>query len=107
MDHIERMHYKRYKQHFADCQTVPGSYNTTEKTISVILPEGRLKPSGVRGERFMGFQLWFCDQNGEEHYCTYRAVCMSNAEKQHRKYCKKNGWRPIDTPEGKEARIFM
>lgn len=42
---VETMLYRRYKQHFADCETVAGSYNKDSKTIDVLLPDGRLKPS--------------------------------------------------------------
>ena len=101
------MPYRRYKQNFADCKTMPGSYNQLDKTIVVIIPEGRMKPSGVRGERFSGYQLWFNDKTGESHYCTYRATCFNNAKKQHEKYCKKNGWIPIEPPEGKADRVFL
>ena len=107
MEHTERMLYRRYKKHFSDCKTVPGSYNELDKTVAVILPEGRVKPSGVRGQRFSGYQLYFRDITGERRYCTYRATCLSNAEKQHKKYCKKNGWVPIEPPEGKAAKVFL
>ena len=48
----KRMRYAQYKKHYADCKTVPGSYDKADRTIEVLLPEGRVKPSGVRGEHF-------------------------------------------------------
>ena len=51
----KRMHYSQYKNHYSDCQTVPGSYDKVTKSVEVILPEGRVKPSGVRGKRFHGY----------------------------------------------------
>lgn len=46
---IEIMKYSRYKQCYADCRTVPGSYDADLKTINVYVPEGRMKPSGCGG----------------------------------------------------------
>ena len=53
----EWMPYKKYKQHYADCKTVPGSYNKFSKMIKVLVPEGRKKPSGVRGQSYS--YIWF------------------------------------------------
>lgn len=39
---IKRMHYSQYKNHYADCKTVPGSYDKESRSIEVILPEGRI-----------------------------------------------------------------
>ena len=47
-----RMKYSQYKKHYADCKTVPGTYDTIEKSIIVLIPEGRMKNSGVRGQRY-------------------------------------------------------
>ncbi len=104
---IESMWYGRYKQHYADCETVPGSYNKALRTIQVIIPEGRKKPSGVRGKSFRGYELWLRMADGKEGYCTYRAVSYDNAMKQHRKWCKENGWTPIDPPPGKIAHVYL
>lgn len=90
------MHYSQYKKHYADCETVPGSYDKVTKNILVLLPEGRIKPSGVRGKRFSGYQIGLTDQDGKHGYCTYRAVSKENAMKQHIKWCKENGWVPGD-----------
>ena len=98
---IERMYYGRYKQHYSDCETVPGSYDKSSRSIEVILPDGRKKPSGVRGKRFHGYQIGLTDQNGKHGYCTYRAVCEENAMKNHVAWCKENGWTP-----GEVERIY-
>lgn len=98
---VERMYYGRYKQHYSDCETVPGSYDKATRSIEVLLPDGRKKPSGVRGKRFRGYQIGLTDQNGKHGYCTYRAVCEENAMKKHIAWCKENGWTP-----GEVERIF-
>ena len=49
---VERMLYRRYKNHFSDCEIIPGTYDKNTKTIEVEIPEGRMKKSGVRGKRF-------------------------------------------------------
>jgi len=91
---IKRMHYGQYKQHYADCETVPGSYDKTSRSIEVVLPEGRIKPSGVRGKRFRCYQIGLTDQNGKHGYCAYRAVSEENAMKRHLQWCKENNWTP-------------
>lgn len=97
----KRMHYSQYKQHYADCETVPGSYDKVTKTILVLLPEGRVKPSGVRGKKFKGYQIGMTMQDGKHGYCSYRAVCEENAMKNHIKWCRENGWIP-----GEVERIY-
>ena len=91
---IKRMPYRQYKSHYADCETVPGSYDIMCRSIEVIIPDGRIKASGVRGEHFRTWQLWFTDVNGQHKYCMYRAVSIGNAMKQHRAWCMQNGWVP-------------
>ena len=54
-DQIVEMPYKAYKTHYADCEIVEGSYNDEWRTIKVIVRAGRMKPSGVRGEHFFGY----------------------------------------------------
>lgn len=49
---IERMLYRRYKRSFSDCKILPGTYHKDSKTIAVIIPEGRMKKSGIRGKHF-------------------------------------------------------
>lgn len=102
-----RMRYAQYKKHYADCKTEPGTYDKDTKSIVVLVPEGRMKPSGVRGQRFHGYQLWLVKPDGKYGFCTYRAVSEENAMKQHSKVCKENGWRPCEPPEGQIARIFL
>lgn len=102
----ERMLYSRYKKHFSDCKMVPGSYDKLSKTIIVLMEEGRMKKSGVRGKSFSGYELYFVDENGEIKYCVYRAVSKENAMKQHEKYCKENNWKPCEPPVGKMAKIY-
>lgn len=79
-DFIWRMPYKQYKEHYSDCETVEGSFekNRFGCFISVIVREGRLKASGVRGEHYSGYEFYFM-QNGKKHRTCYRAVKEENA----------------------------
>ena len=80
-DKIVRMDYKRYKEHYSDCETVKGSYRCDKyspATIEVIVREGREKPSGVRGKRIEPYTL-INDENGRSTW--YYAVCVENAIK--------------------------
>lgn len=83
-DFIWKMPYKQYKEHYSDCETVAGSFERPERgvcTIKVIIREGRLKNSGVRGEHFYGFDFSF-DFEGKNTSCVFRAVSEENARKQ-------------------------
>lgn len=85
-DFIWTMPYKQYKEHYSDCETVTGSYNEHLReremtrryipaTIDVIIREGRLKNSGVRGEHYSGYEV----QNENGMKVVYRAVKEENA----------------------------
>ena len=87
-DRIVTMAYRGYKQHYADCETIEGSYDDEHCTIKVIVRSGRMKPSGVRGERFKGYEL--VNEHGE--HITYRAVCEENALKRAHKEYPDNTW---------------
>ena len=83
-DHIWRMPYKQYKDHYSDCETVKGSYEFDEQRgsfIEVIIRAGRLKNSGVRGEHFSGYQF----RTDDGKLICYRAVSEGNARKQMKK----------------------
>ena len=87
-DKIVTMSYARFKEHYADCETVDGSFHRDNKTgntkIDVIVRAGRMKKSGVRGEHFAGYEIeWF--ENGEKFFSSFRAVSEDNALKQARK----------------------
>ena len=87
-DEIRRMPYKQYKEHYSDCETVNGSFFRDEHTgdsfIKVIIRNGRMKASGVRGEHFSGYEIeWI--EDGKRHVCSFRAVNEDNALKQARK----------------------
>lgn len=87
-DFIWTMPYKQFKEHYADCETVEGSFERHRNrpcTIAVIIREGRLKASGVRGEHYSGYSFLVTD-NGEKVRVVYRAVNEENAEKR----CKKD-----------------
>ena len=79
-DFIWNMPYRQYKEHYSDCETLSNSYSVEFSTIGVIIRNGRLVNSGVRGKHFYGYQ--FCIDG---KVCCYRAVSEENAEKQCRK----------------------
>lgn len=98
-DFVWEMPYKQYKEHYSDCETIYGSYNDhaeeaqhTRKhipaTIEVIIREGRLKASGVRGEHFSGYQM----ENELGQKITYRAVNEDNALKRVQKDFPDHTW---------------
>lgn len=79
---IEIMPYRQYKQHYADCNTIPGSYDAVSKTIKVEIPEGRMKASGVRGQRFRYLHFSGVEiATGRKVSCTVKAITMENARK--------------------------
>ena len=86
-DFIWRMPYKQYKERYSDCETVEGSFERNrrgEAVIEVIIRDGRLKPSGVRGEHYSGYSF-LVTVNGKQVRATYRAVSEANAERRCRK----------------------
>lgn len=94
-DFIWRMPYKQYKERYADCETVIGSYEKTNyypATIQVIIRRGRLVPSGVRGQHYSGYEFFVYLEDGSKIRTCYRAVSEDNAQKR----CEK------DYPEAKE-----
>ena len=98
-DFIWEMPYKQYKAHYADCETLCGSYDDKAEicertrtfhpaTIKVIIRAGRVKNSGVRGEHFSGYEM--TNELGEK--ITYRAVCEENALKRVKKEYPDHVW---------------
>ena len=85
---VETMLYRRYKQHFSDCEIIAGSYNKELKTIDVIIPEGRMKKSGVRGKTFHYMEFKGVEiATGRKVRCTVKATCRENAIKRLSKNC--------------------
>lgn len=87
-DRVIKMPYKQYKDHYSDCETVDGSFFRDEHTgcsfIDVVVRNGRMKASGVRGQHFAGYEIeWF--EGSEKCFCTFKAVSEDNALKQARK----------------------
>ena len=84
-DFIWEMPYRQYKEHYSDCETVIDSYNDHNgmypASIKVIIREGKLKNSGVRGQHFSGYEFFFVDTDGKKARICYRAVCEENAMK--------------------------
>lgn len=81
-DIVWRMPYKQYKEHYADCETIAGSFfrdeHRGEATIEVIVRKGRLVPSGVRGKHFSGYQF----KSDDGGLVCYRAVSEETARRQ-------------------------
>ena len=78
-DQIMTVDYKRYKDHYADCEVIKGSYRRTPlgtSYVDIIVREGRLVPSGVRGKRFHN---WDLHRGGET--VNYTAVDYEHAVK--------------------------
>lgn len=94
-DFVWRMPYKQYKEHYSDCETVFGSYEKHDyrpATIEVIVRNGRLVPSGVRGQHYSGYEFFVNYADGTKVRTCYRAVCEDNAQRR----CEK------DYPDAKE-----
>lgn len=91
-DFIWEMPYKQYKEHYSDCETIYGSYDDHSReagygqyipaSIKVIIREGRLKNSGVRGKHFLSFVLESAATNDR---ASYKAVSEENALRRARK----------------------
>lgn len=78
----KRMFYGRYKKHFSDCETVSGSYDKETKTIIVLIPEGRMKKSGVRGQSYRYITFDGIENNtGRKVSITIKSICIENAIK--------------------------
>lgn len=80
-DFLWVMPYRQYKEHYSDCETVIDSYDKRDYTpaeITVIIREGRLKPSGVRGQHFHGYEFHVVE-DGKKYRACYRAVSEDNA----------------------------
>jgi len=75
-DHIWQMSYRRFKEHYSDCETIAGSYDSDRATIGVIIREGRLVPSGTRFEHYKGFEFTSPDKTLKR---VLRAVSEDNA----------------------------
>lgn len=79
-DYTWEIPFKQYKQHYSDCEAVPGSFKEgtqyqPKALITIIVRKGRMKNSGVRGEKF-GYYT-FRNELGKE--ITYKAVSEENA----------------------------
>ena len=81
------MPYRQYKSRYADCETVRGSYDADSKTITVLVPDGRMKPSGTRGQRYMWLIYKGIERaTNREISVTIKATTRENAEKQLARY---------------------
>lgn len=89
-DLVWEMDYKRYKEHYSDCETVVDSFykERGRSYVSVIIRDGRLKASGTRGMTYSGYQM----TNEDGGFITYRAVSEDNALKRVRKDFPDHTW---------------
>ena len=95
-DLVWTMPYRQFKAHYSDCETIIDSYKEyvqeyghryeySPATIKVIIRDGRLKNSGVRGKHFDTYWIEFT-LNGDHTHCeSFRAVCVENAIEQAKK----------------------
>jgi len=86
-DFIWTMPYKQYKERYADCETVIDSFVRPRFGVShidVIIREGRLKASGVRGKHFHSYALEW-EEDGEIIRGVFVAVDYEHAEAQFHK----------------------
>ena len=95
-DLVWTMPYRQYKAHYSDCETIIDSYTEyvndyghhyeyAPATIKVIIRDGRLKNSGVRGKHFSNYWIEFT-LNGDHTHCeSFRAVSAENAIEQAKK----------------------
>lgn len=91
-DFIWTMPYKQYKERYADCETVIDSFVRPRFGVShidVIIREGRLKASGVRGKHFHSYRLAWEEEDGR-HTGAFVAVDYEHAEAQFHNMVGKN-----------------
>ena len=91
-DFIWTMPYKQYKERYADCETVIDSFVRPRFGVShidVIIREGRLKASGVRGKHFHSFRLGW-EEEGGKHTSPFVAVDLDHAMAQAQKLVSKD-----------------
>jgi len=88
-DFVYEMPYRQFKLHYADCETLAGSYNSETSTIGVIIREGRLKNSGVRFQKFNTYK--FVSEDGKRIQCRY-AVSEENARRRIEKELPEYSW---------------
>ena len=89
-DRVVRMPYRQYKDHYADCETLAGTYKEIHGTgsIEVIIRDGRMKPSGVRGQHFSGYEF----KNEDGLTVCYCAVSCENAQRRAEKEYPECKW---------------
>ena len=62
---IKRISYRQYKTDYYDCETVKGSYDSTTKTIEIIVPDATLTFRGKQWKR-----------NGNGYYLVGTKICV-------------------------------
>lgn len=83
-----RMPYRAHKTSYPDCETLIGSYDKSNKTIVVCIPDGRMKNSGVRGKCFHWYTFKGVEnRTGRQVETTVKAVSVENAIKRLSRDC--------------------
>lgn len=82
-DVVWDMPYKQFKERYADCEKLAGSYVESDggygvARITVIIREGRLKASGVRGKHFHSYGIGFV-KDGHKYTTPYVAIDEDHA----------------------------
>lgn len=76
---VIKMLYSGYKKSYSDCEIVPGTYDKATKTIDVIIPDGRMKKSGVRGKTYK-YMYFDGIENGTNRKVR---VCVKSIDRDH------------------------
>lgn len=80
-DLVMTMEYSRYKKHYSDCETIIDSYymdGSDTSYIDVIIRDGRLKNSGVRGKHYSIFRFY----NDDNHkFISLKAISEETARR--------------------------
>lgn len=80
-DLVMTMEYSRYKKHYPDCETIIDSFcvdGSETSYIDVIIRDGRLKNSGVRGKHYSIFRFYNEDAHKFE---SLKAISEETARK--------------------------
>ena len=101
-DIVWEMPYAQYKKHYADCETVAGSFDNHEDCHGV--PQGRPTIKVIiRDERFSGYRFESADG---ERSITYRAVSEENAYKRIVKEHPETEWECVEIFDYRTHRIW-
>ena len=90
-----RLPYWEYKKKWADHKTVPGSYDTKEKTIEVYFTNEEMKAKTNLGNRYEIWTYYFRFGGVEKWFnpiMEFKAKNMENAVRNAKAYARQNGY---------------